>query len=251
MKLWNKIHIHPLTYILFFIAFISGLFKIAILIFSIVIIHELGHVIVASIFKRKITSINILPFGGLIKIDAFISSNIYEDLLISIGGILSQVLLGMIIYLLNNYNIIDKGFYDNFLFYNKLIIAFNLVPVCPLDGYKIIQLLIELFIPFKKTFTINFIISVALLVLTFIYKFNLLKENLIIYIFIIYMSILEFKNKKYILNRFYLERINHKFNFKRTINIKKIDDMYKNRINYINGIEEREALIYTYLCKLK
>lgn len=64
------------------------------------------------------------------------------------------------------------------------------------------------------------------------------------------MSILEFKNRKHILNRFYLERITYDFNFK-IKHIKKINDMYKNKINIIKGIHEKEVLIYKYLCKLK
>ena len=250
MKLWNKIHIHFFTYILFLIAFLSGLFKLIVLIFSIIIIHEIGHILIAKLFKRKITSVHILPFGGLIKMDELVSTNIYEDLIISIGGILSQLILGFIMYILNNYHIIDESFYKLFFTYNKIIMGFNLIPICPLDGYRMLKLASELFIPFKKTFTTSFIISNIIVFLLLIYSTNIIKDNLIIFVFIIYMSILEFKNRKHILNRFYLERITYDFNFK-IKHIKRVDDMYKNKINIIKGIHEKEVLIYKYLCKLK
>ena len=79
------------------------------MILLIIVVHEMGHLFFMRLFKRKVKSISVLPFGGVIKIDSFLSTNIYEDLLISIGGILFQLIL----FLITNNEII--------IYYNKLI----------------------------------------------------------------------------------------------------------------------------------
>lgn len=241
MKLWNKIHIHILTYFILLISLLSGLFKYILIISLIVLVHECGHILVCLYFKRSITSVEILPFGGLIKIDSFISENIYEDMLISIAGIFMQVVLGIIVFLLYKYNLINIWYYDTFKMYNVIIILFNLLPLCPLDGYKIVKLISELFIPYKNTFVSSLIISLVVLIILFIYKNNIIYDNSLVFIFIIISTLNEYKNKKYYLVRFYLERLYNKFNYK-IVKISNINNMYKNKLHIINNISEKEYL---------
>ena len=242
MKLWNKISIHPLTYIMILISLLSGLFKLVLIAFTIVILHELGHIICLIIFKRKINKIIILPFGGLIKIDSPISSYILEDLLISISGISMQLVIGIISILLYQNNIIDYYLYQSIYFYNTIIITFNLIPLCPLDGYKIVKLIEEIIIPYKRTFIYSFFISVLIFISIILFKVNLVKENILVFIFILISTILEYKNRnKYVL-RFYLERLNKEYNFNRISFINRIEEMYKNRLHIINGTSEKEYL---------
>lgn len=97
MKLLNKIRIHPLLILLLFIGLLTGYVKYLLLIFLIVTVHELGHVVCASILKRDVVSISLLPFGGLTKMNSLVSENIYEDILIASFGIFFQTILGFII----------------------------------------------------------------------------------------------------------------------------------------------------------
>ena len=240
MKFWNKIEVHPLSYIVITVSLLTGLFKYLILVFIIIIIHECGHIMMAKYFKRQITSISILPFGGLMKMDSYISSDIFEDLLIAVGGILFNLILGIVTYALFNLGILDYDKYNLIKTYNSIVIGFNLLPICPLDGYKMLKLLEEIIISFKKTFIISFVISVSILSFLIIDDVSLVRNNILVFLFLIFMSILELKNKIYILNRFYLERLNHDFKFYRNANIKNIDGMYKNRNNYLN--EESEHI---------
>ena len=249
MKLSNKIHIHPFAYFIILASLLTGLFKYLLIIGSIVLIHELGHVLIAKIFKRKITSITFLPFGGLIKMDSYISEDIFEDILISIGGILFQLLLAVITQFLYKLDIIDFELFKFINLYNTLIISFNLLPINPLDGAKMVKLFEELFIPFKKTFILSFVISSCTLFLFAIFKFDTMRDNLFIFIFLVYSILEEMKNRKYILNRFYIERMNRDFNFNKKIHIKSKDEMYKNRNNIINGRNEKIFLLREYRVK--
>ena len=168
--------------------------------------------------------------------DSYISENIFEDLLIAIGGIFFQLLLALILKVtaLPNEDLINS--------YNMMLIAFNLVPVCPLDGYKILKYLEELLIPFKHTFLLSFIISILVITMFFLFSIDTIAENTLVFMFLIISTIEEFKNKKYILNRFYLERLHHTFVFPLKAYITKKSNMYKNRHNIIIGKDEQKFL---------
>lgn len=228
-KLWSKIHVSPLTYIVIFLSLLAGYIKYISIIVGILFIHELGHIFMCLIFKKRIESISIYPFGSIIKLDDYISSSIYRELLISIGGITMQLLLGIFI----------KD--ETIIFYNKIIMLFNLMPICPLDGYNILKCLLSLVVPLKKVLYILVIASIITLV-SIIVRYELIKENTLIIIFLIYKIIEEYKNIKYLLNKFYLERILYAFKYKVKY-ISSINGMFRNNKHIINGINEHDYLI--------
>ena len=116
-----------------------------------------------------------------------------------------------------------------------------MLPICPLDGYKILKLGIELFIPFRLSFKVTEIISFIVLGVLAILKFSIIKSNVLIFVFMIFMVLEEAKNCKYIINRFYIERLHHDFKYPR-IDIKTIKNMYKNKTNYIKGEHEKKVI---------
>ena len=103
----NKIKINNYTYLFILVCFLCGFIKNIIIIFSICLFHELGHIFFIKIFKYKIVSVELLPFGGFTTIDKHINSSISKDIIISFGGILFQLMLLIIVYVLkNNFNVI-------------------------------------------------------------------------------------------------------------------------------------------------
>ena len=133
----DKVRIDYSTYILILIGLLSGYIKNIMIILVIVLVHELGHVFFFSLFKMDIESIVIYPFGGVSKVNKKIHERIYKDILISLGGIIFQGLLIMVIYLLYKYSFIVNSTYNMYISYNKSIILFNLIPIIPLDGSKL------------------------------------------------------------------------------------------------------------------
>ena len=89
----HKISIHPLTYIILLSLLLCGYFNYFLIISFILLFHHLGHILVMLIFKIKIYKIDILPFGSIIntKINYNLNSNIL--LLLSLAGIIMQLLL--------------------------------------------------------------------------------------------------------------------------------------------------------------
>ena len=139
--------IHYITYIILLSVLLCGFFNYFLIIFFILLWHDLGHIIVIKLYGYKINEILILPIGSIISSD--IKSNIKSNrlFLISIMGIVNQLLLYPIMLLMYNSGLINSLSYEIFLLYNKLIIGFNLLPIIPLDGSKIILSIIETFLP--------------------------------------------------------------------------------------------------------
>ena len=190
----------------------------------------------------KVYSINIYPYGGIIKSDMLINTNSKKVLLISLGGIFIQLILYIIFFILSKINFISIKIYSLFLKYNTFIILFNLLPINPLDGYKILNSIFELFISFKKSIFISIIINILVLILFLIYLYIYKINNIIIITFLIFSLITYIKSYKYIINKFYIERIIYDLKLNGIVSINNINNIYKNKLNYINGINEKNLI---------
>ena len=86
----TKIHIHPFTYIVFLISLITGLYKELCTFLFIIVIHELGHITGALIFRWKIDRVNIMPFGAITIFEEKLNRPMIEEFIILIMGPLFQ-----------------------------------------------------------------------------------------------------------------------------------------------------------------
>lgn len=206
MKIFQKIKVNYLTLYFLLISFLCGYIKNACIIFFIVIFHELGHVVICKIFKYKIKSIEIFPFGGVTKIDKLLNDSIIKDLLISIMGIIFQ----LIIFLITDNLVVLK--------YNKYIMLFNLLPIIPLDGSKILFEIYALIMPYKKVIKYYYLTSFIFIIIYFIfnYKYNL--NNYMIIILFIYKTIEVIKNRNILYEKFILERALYDIKFNKVKN---------------------------------
>lgn len=235
----NKININFLTYYFLIICFICGFIKNAIIIYFIVIIHELGHIIIIKLLKYEIIKIEIYPFGGITKINKKINSKIINDIFISINGVLFQFfIIKLLCYYLNfnssTLNIINE--------YNKTILLFNILPIIPLDGSKLLEALLNMFFSYKKSYYITIISSIIFIILFINYNILNSFNNYLIILILIYYTYRYYKDFKYIFNRFLIERILYKIPYKKIkYNTKSIYDLrkeyrhyFKEKNNYIS-----------------
>ena len=205
MNILKKCNIHFTTYLLLFIAMICGYFKPVIYLYLIVIIHEIGHIITISLFKYSIVSINIYPFGGITIIDKPLNASIIKDFFIAISGFIMQLFLWFVI----------KD--ELFLFFNRVILLFNLLPIIPLDGSHVLKDVLDSFFAFKKSLYLYYIVSFCCLILFFIYQL-VYGRNYFILIVLCWQWFVYFKRRYYYLERFYLERYLYYFPYKRIEN---------------------------------
>ena len=230
----NIFKIHPLFYLTAFICVITANFKNFIIFSSIIIVHELGHIIGAIIFKWKIDKVILLPFGGITIFQENIDKSLKEEFIIAILGPLLQ----LVFYFLYS---------DNPIFnqYNLTILLFNLLPIYTLDGSKIVNILFNEFISFKRSHILTIITSfITLLVVILSIKYNLLLY--LILLFIVLEIIKEINKHNYYFNRFLLERYlyNNEYSKSKIIdNIKKMKKQTKHIFKINNKyFTEREII---------
>lgn len=204
------------TYLFFLLAMMAGYIKSTIIIFVIILLHEMGHVISTYLCGYKVLSVTLYPFGGYTIIDKKINTSINKDILIALSGVFMQLLIFLFInvfssfFISSTYNLINS--------YNKIILLFNLLPIIPLDGFKVVNLLFNKFFSFKSSYFISFFVGLIFYFLFTIYIFNMKMNNTIILIFLGFNILKYIKDYKYIYNRFLLERYLGSFDYKRIIN---------------------------------
>ena len=226
---------------------ISGYYINLIAITSLLLIHELGHYTVAKLLKFKVLKIVIYPFGGITKINDLINKDINEEILVATSGVIFQFIFYLIIVYLNHINIIRDYTLNIYTLYNNQIIFFNLMPIYPLDGAKIINLLLSKFFNYNLSNKLTIIISLmgmSLFILTSSYNHN--------YSYIMVLSVLIIynykfiKQLKYIYNRFLLERYLYNISYPKIKIISNGNKMYKNNSHIIkvnnNYITEKKYL---------
>ena len=236
-----KIKVHPLTYFILFSILICGYFNYFLIISFILLIHDLGHIIVMRIFNIKIYNLTILPFGSIIKSNIKYNLNSNIQLLISISGILMQLMLYFIFKFLFELGFVNDISLSIFNYYNKLIILFNVLPIIPLDGSKVLLSFLERIFPFKLSLKIVNIISLVFIVIFIL--LNKVNLNLILmFTFLLLKTYEEILNHNYIFNKFLLERYLAKTNNYKIKYIKSINNIYKNRFNFIKNESESRFL---------
>ncbi len=207
MNILNKFKIHNSTYVLILIGLLSGYIKNISIILSIVLVHEIGHVFFFLLFKIDIESVVIYPFGGESVVNKKIHERIYKDILISLGGIIFQLMLGIIFILLYKYDLIKGSTYNMFYTYNKSVILFNLIPIIPLDGSKLVLSILSKFISYRNSYRGMILISIIFYIGFIIYNMVFKLNDIIIYLFLLSKLVICIREYKYVKLKFYMERV--------------------------------------------
>lgn len=235
-------------FILILLVILSGMFKPFLIFLSLIIIHEVGHLTFAKIFKWKVKEIHIYPTGGVVKFDCDINKPIKEELLILIMGPVFQISGFFLYFVLYRLNIINNNFYEMVRWYNLALLIFNLLPIYPLDGGKLFNLLLYKIFNFKISNKIVILISYIFILILFIINRS---YNMIILGMVLLFEVSKYlKYQDVIYNRFLLERYLKRYKFKKVKVINNLNNMYKDRCHVINFrksyITERKYLDMVY-----
>ncbi len=123
-----------------------------------VVLHELGHALMAKRFHIQTTSIVILPIGGVATLDKM-PDKPGQELLVALAGPAVNVVIAVLIFLvvpIRSYFSFDtiileeqlyRPTFQNFLFYlfmaNVMLVTFNLIPAFPMDGGRVLRALLS------------------------------------------------------------------------------------------------------------
>lgn len=202
-----------------FIFLIIFYFTKQIKIYAIVIlfafIHELGHLLIGLILGMKPERLEIMPFGLSISFkikpeeynQKIKKGNIFEfkKLVVAAAGPLTNFFIIIIV----NYLKIDMLKSLIIIYTNFLIMIFNLIPIYPLDGGRILKSVLHIFFGIQKseqyiniTSKATIIIITALISILILYVHNIAMVLIDMYLW--YLVIKEdvmYKKRKDIYNK--------------------------------------------------
>lgn len=130
-----KIKISSLFLMLMVTMGFFGMLVDGILMFLVVIVHELGHIMVAKRKNYSVESIELLPIGGVATINQSHYNQSADEWYIALAGPMNNIIF--IIILVYFGNIIP--YQEKLINYNLALFFFNLLPAYPLDGGRLLK----------------------------------------------------------------------------------------------------------------
>lgn len=117
----------------------AGLIIKALAVFSAVLLHEAAHVLTALALGLKVREIELLPFGGVARIERLGEAGSNREMIIAAAGPIISLGLAALMYL---YQERFPAWEEEFKFLcqiNLMLAVFNLIPGIPLDGGRILR----------------------------------------------------------------------------------------------------------------
>jgi len=124
-----------------------------VLLFSCVLLHELGHALTARAFGIRTPDITLLPIGGVARLER-IPHEPKQELLIAIAGPLVNVVVALVlIFFLNargtvsdldDLNTPRVAMMTKLASVNVALVLFNLIPAFPMDGGRMLRALLAM-----------------------------------------------------------------------------------------------------------
>lgn len=204
--------------IIFFalIFFFTGQIEIYCLCLLFALIHELGHIIVARFLGYKLLKFKVMPLGFSIFLQTNIedynkkikkgNTYVLKNLIISMAGPITNIILFIIALFLP----IELMLKEKIIYLNAIIAIFNLIPMYPLDGSKVLQNILKLFCSNKESYKYtNMVANATLIIFTiFCSIFILYAKNIAVVAILIYLWYINIKeNERQKIRNIILEKI--------------------------------------------
>lgn len=193
-------------FIFFVLFYLTKQIKLYATIMILCVIHEFGHVVMGLIMGLKIEKIEIMPLGLSVsfklKIDDYNKKikkgNIVQlkKIAIAIAGPVTNLIMLLIVL---NTKIDFKIVSNEILAYaNILIMLFNLLPIYPLDGGRILKELIHIFEgSIKSKIYIRKVNKAGIILITMIASIGVVYlKNIAIFFIIIYLWLVVIKENR-------------------------------------------------------
>lgn len=172
----TKIELNYSLWIVLLIFIIYGELSTFFVCFLSVFLHELSHYFAAILFHYKIDRMELNIWGGVLNLYSYVIKPSHE-IVILIAGPLSNLLIALIFIIISQY--IEVDIIKDIIFANTVLGAFNLIPITPLDGGKIIRLYLAYFFGYGKAIKIALVFSKIFSIILFIFGIYLLQYDIL------------------------------------------------------------------------
>lgn len=207
-----RIKCNPFFILFLFASFYTGYIKQSIIIFASVLVHELGHALMAKRIGIQVEEIELFPFGGIAKMEDITKYGGYVEAYVAFAGPMVSGVIAVIGAILWHYNPAFKPI----ALYNFILFSFNVMPALPLDGGRMLRNILLQYMSYKSATRIMVLIgkltAIALVVYNIYIIYN--KSNSIAYILTALFIYLGCNKELKYCSYYYLL---HKNNFKKSI----------------------------------
>lgn len=197
----------------------------------------MGHFLTGCFLKLKVKEISLFMFGGVTIFDEDLNLNIFKELLVVVMGPVVQMLFYMIVYYLYTKGFVSVNTMKKVSTINLILLEFNLLPILPLDGAKILNNILDLILSYDLAHKVSLVVSFLALPLVFLFD-----NKLIIILVVISLLVRLFEEiswHKFRINKLLLERKLKGIKFKKVREFESLTKVKRNVTYYrfINGIK--------------
>lgn len=129
-----QVRVHPLFLVILAVAALGGQGRAALLLVSLLLTHELAHLLVARAYGLDVPEVEFLPFGGVARVEGLREAEPGVEAAVALAGPLNNFLLLGAGLLLARAGWGGGDLARLFLEGNLALALFNLLPALPLDG---------------------------------------------------------------------------------------------------------------------
>lgn len=202
-----KFRIHLLFWGVIGLSVATGHFLEVLTLFVIVLIHELGHVAVAKELGWTVKEVQLLPFGGVATMEDAYAADPIDEIVVALAGPFLNVVMMAVSYLFWFTGVWTEEWARFFLISNLTVAGFNLLPIWPLDGGRIVQAILCYFMPYRKAAILSLAGSTLLAgVMVGLSSLDLKINLLVIGIYLLVVNIQAFLRFPYQFFRFLMEK---------------------------------------------
>lgn len=165
------------------------------------VVHELGHLLMGLMLKMKPERIELMPFGLSISFKVNVqdinkkrgngNQQIFKEILVASAGPLTNLIILIFTYVFFG----NSNFSSLVIYANLLILIFNLLPIYPLDGGRILNGILHILFGRLEARSLSFDISmVVTIVLTAVSSIGILYfQNIAIFLIVLYVWLIVLK----------------------------------------------------------
>lgn len=146
-----RFRLHPLFVLLLLLSAATGRFLEILTLFAIVLIHEIGHAAAAKRFGWRLREVLLTPFGGVVATEEEGTVPAREEAVVLLSGPAMNVAMIGFSSAMEWAGIWSYAWSRYFAEANLALLAFNLLPILPLDGGKLMRIVVGYAAPWYKT----------------------------------------------------------------------------------------------------